>query len=178
MSPPVISPSADPHVAGLAALFRDHPVWQGAARLVDERATSAVYFSHRPGEPWRLVRRGGRTVLEPGPAPDPDFVFRFTPAAIARLAATAGDMGAFATTLFELIVTDDENERVGFRIAAGFPRLVARGYLRLLLAAGPAVLRFGVAHGIATLHALRRLVGELRRRPPAPWETPGPAPRS
>lgn len=167
--------AADPHIARLAALFRDHPVWQRAARLVDERATSAVYFSHRPGEPWRLVRRGGLTVLEPGPAADPDFVFRFTPAAVDRLATTTGDIGAFATTLFGLIAEAGEDERVGFRIAAGFPRLVARGYLRLLLAAGPAVLRFGLAHGVATVAALRRLVGQLRDRPPEPWETAPPA---
>lgn len=160
----------DLHVAQLAALFRDHRAWRAAAALLGEGATSAVYFAHRPGEPWRLVRRDGVTLLEPGAADDPDFVFRFSPEAIAELAAVHGGIGAFATVLFALIVDADEPRRVGFRIAAGFPRLVARGYLRLVLAAGPEVVRFGLAHGVATLRGLRRMVEELRARPPEPWE--------
>jgi len=165
----------DPHVARLAALFRGHPAWRSAAGFVGNNATSAVYFTHRPDEAWRLVRRDGVTVLEPGAADDPDFVFRFTPAAVERLDAVDGGVGEFAATLFELIVDADEDQGVGFRIAAGFPRLVARGYLRLLLAAGPEVLRFGLVHGVTTLRALRRLVDELRTRPPEPWESPGPS---
>jgi len=160
---------ADP-TAVLADLFRDHPAWRDAAKHVDGGASSAVWFTHRPGEPWRLVRRDGTTFLEPGVADDPDFVFRFTPAAIERLAAVRGGVGDFAVALFRLVVEPTGEARVDFRIRAGFARLVRRGYLRLLLAAGPAVLAFGLAHGVTTVGALRRLVASLRTRPPAPWE--------
>ncbi len=60
---------------------------------------------------------------------------------------------------------------MGLRIVAGFPRLVRRGYLGLLLASGPRVLAFGASHGVRTVGALRRLVAQLRDSGPADWET-------
>lgn len=172
--------SPDPHVARLAALFTGHPVWQRAAAHVREGATSNVYFHHRPGRVWHLVRRAGRTVLARGPAADPDFVFRFSPWAIERLAAVRGDVGEFAVELFERILDADESHAVNFRIVAPFRRLLRHGYLRLLLAAGPSVLAFGATHGIRTISGLRSLVDGMSSRGPADWEIvtagSGPAP--
>jgi hypothetical protein len=154
-------PRADATVDALATLFRDHPAWIRAARHIAEHAESAVAFTHRPGEHWRLVRRGGRTLLLPGRAGDPDFAFLFSPGAVARLAAVEGDVGDFAVELFTRIVDPPEAERVELRIVASFPRLVRRGYVRLLLAAGPKVVAFGAARGIRTLGDLRRLLTRL-----------------
>jgi hypothetical protein len=153
---------ADPTVDALAALFRDHPAWIEAARHLADRVESAVSFTHRPGEHWRLVRRGGQTVLLPGRARDPDLAFRFTPASVTRLAAVGGGVGEFAVELFARIVDPLESERIELRIVAPFTRLVRRGYVRLLLAAGPKVAAFGAARGIRTLGDLRRLLGRLR----------------
>lgn len=166
------SPRADPVVDRLAGLFREHEAWIAAARHIDPRGTSSVYFSHRPGEAWQLVQREGETRLLAGAAPDPDLVFRFSPGAVERLAATRGGIGAFAVELFTRMLDEDPAQRVEFRIAADFRRLAARGYVRLLLAAGPRVLAFGLAHGVASLGALRRLVAELRSTRPAEWEDP------
>jgi hypothetical protein len=154
----------------LAALFRSHPAWVAAAGHLSPEATSNVYFTHRPGEAWRLEQAHGETRLQPGAASDPDFVFRFTPDAVERLAAQEGGIGEFAVTLFTCITADDARSRVDLRIVAGFARLARRGYVRLLLAAGPRVIRFGARHGIRTPGALRRFVAELRRRPAADWE--------
>jgi hypothetical protein len=131
---------------------------------------SAVRFRHLPGRRYRLERRGGESLLVEGDAPDPDFAFRFTPASVERLEAVRGGMGEFAVALFQCILENDEVAKVDFRIVAPFPRLAWRGYLRLLLDAGPAVLRFGARHGVASIGALRRLVSELRARPREPWE--------
>jgi hypothetical protein len=165
----------------LTGLFREHEAWIAAARYIDPRGTSSVYFSHRPREAWRLVQSAGETRLLPGAARDPDLVFRFSPGAVERLAATRGGIGAFAVELFSCMLDDDPEQRVEFRIAADFRRLAARGYVRLLLAAGPRVMAFGLAHGVASLGALRRLVAELRSREPAAWEMepeePDPEPR-
>src|SRR5262245_848858 len=68
---------SDPWIERLARLFREHPAWREAARFIDRRATNNVFFSHRPGRVWHLERDGDETVLLPGTAPDPDFVFRF-----------------------------------------------------------------------------------------------------
>ena len=168
----------DPHVARLGEAFASHPAWQEAARHLARRSTSTVTFPHRPGEAWRLERDADGARLVPGAAADPDLVFHFPPAAIERLAAVEGDVGDFATTLFALLLDDDPEHRVGLRIVASFPRLVARGYVRLLLAAGPAVLQFGARHGVADLASLRRLVRDLRRRPQEEWEASATAGRA
>ncbi len=161
----------DEYVERLAWLFREHEAWKAAARHIEPAATSTVYFSHRPGEPWRLERERGQTLLRPGPAPDPDFVFRFTPAAIERLAAVGGNVGDFAVELFSLITETDPTQRIGFRIAAPFSRLVRRGYLGLLAAGGLRVLAFGASRGVRTLADLRRLIQRVGDRAPESWES-------
>jgi hypothetical protein len=163
----------DETVDRLDRLFLEHIAWIAAARHISGRATSNVYFSHRPGEVWHLEQNDGRTELRPGRASDPDFVFRFTPASVDRLDAIAGGMGEFAVELFTLIIEEDERLKIGFRVVASFRRLTMRGYVKLLLASGPAVLVFGARHGILTLSALRRFVGELTSRAPEAWETEG-----
>jgi hypothetical protein len=162
--------SNDETIDRLAKLFVDHPAWVSAARHLSASATSSVYFSHQPGQAWRLEQHEGRTVLLAGKAPDPDFVFRFTPASVERLEAIEGGVGEFAVTLFTLILEDDERLHVSLRIVAGFARLVLRGYVKLLVATGPEVLAFGAKHGIITIGALSRFVGELRSRGPEEWE--------
>ncbi len=157
-------------VSQLARLFREHPAWQSAAARLEPEATSTVFFSHRPGEPWHLERREGTTQLEPGRARDPDFVFCFTPRSVTHLAETDGSIGSFAVELFRLMTEGPEANRVQLRIAAPFSRLVRRGYLGLLAAGGLRVLAFGAARGVRTLGQLRTLVETLQRRQPAGWE--------
>jgi len=163
-------PAGDRHVEGLARLFREHPAWVEAARHVSEDAQSRVLFTHRPGERWHLAREQGVTRLLAGDVADPDFVFRFSPEAIDRLAGLEGSVGAFAVELFGLIVGEDPRARVDLRIAAPFSRLVRRGYLRLLVASGGRVVAFGARHGVRSLRQLRRLVEKLTKKPPDAWE--------
>lgn len=158
----------DAHVRMLAELFRRHPAWVQAARYVTDGAESAVAFTHLPRRRWHVVRREGETLLLPGLARDPDFAFRFTPAAVEGLAAVDGDIGDFAVELFARIAEPRKERRVDFRIVAPFSRLVRHGYLRLLLAAGPKVARFGAAHGVRTLRDLRALVAAHRRGTASP----------
>jgi len=161
----------DASVATLARLYREHPAWRRAADRLDPHATSGVWFSHRPGEPWRLVREGGTTQLQRGRAPDPDLVFRFTPAAIDALAEAGDEIPDFAIRLFERMIDPDPARRVGFRAVASFPRLARRGYVRLLLQdGGPRVLAFAARHGITGIGALRRIVASLARMGPYDWE--------
>jgi hypothetical protein len=161
----------DASVEKLARLYREHRAWRAAADVLDPRATSGVWFSHRPGEPWRLVREDGTTVLRRGRARDPDLVFRFTPAAIDALADAGDDVADFAIRLFELMIDPDESRHVGFRPVASFWRLAQRGYVRLLVQrGGPRVFAFAARHGIGGLAGVRRLVGALGRLEPFDWE--------
>lgn len=161
-----------PHdpVEELADLFADHPAWQRAARHIDPGATSDVYFSSHPGRAWHLEQQGGVTLLLEGRSVAPDFVFCFTPEAVRRLAAVHDGIGSFARTLFRLILDPDPEVAIRFRIATPFTELLRRGYLRLLLAGGPALLAFGSEHGVRGLGDLRSLARRLRSREPAPWE--------
>lgn len=174
----------DACVSRLAALFRSHPAWTRAAALLSQEACSNVRFQHRPGEIWHLARVDGVTRLEPGARRDADLELGFSPGAVERLEATRGGIGAFAVALFELAVLRDEALRVDLRILAPFPRLVRRGYLRLLVAGGPSVLAWGEAHGVRTLGELRRWIARMRKRTgvsssvrmqqdPAPERPPG-----
>lgn len=156
-------------MAQLAWLFREHPVWVDAMGRIKPGTTSAVYFSHRPGEPWHVVAVDGVVCLRPGPAPDPDFAFCFTPEAIDALAAVEGGIDDVAVRLFDLILEGE----VGFRIIASFWRLIRHGHLRLVLEAGPKVMAYGAQHGIRTLGQLTEFVRQIRSSTPMSCEQDG-----
>ncbi len=157
---------ADPTVEALRAFFVDHPDWRAAAGRLDRAACSRVSFTHLPGRDWRLLRRGGRTVLEPGRVTDPDFALTFSPIAIERIVAARGGMAAFAIALFEAVLDPDSLLGVRIEILASFARLVRRGYLGLLLACGPRLLAFGARHGVRSVGDLRAMVRD-RTDPPS-----------
>jgi len=161
---------SDPHVEKLAACYREHPAWREAARRLSADASSAVYFSHRPGEAWHLRRLGESVELRPGRAEDPDLAFCFTPAAIERLASVRDGIGDFAVALFECMASEDPDLRVGFRVVAPLGRLLRRGYVGLIVSAGPLVAAYGARRGVRTLSQLRRLIRESRAGSPADWE--------
>jgi len=162
--------SSNNYISRLARLFLEHPIWIEASRCISPNATSTVFFSHTPGRAWHLENREGEILLVPGAAEDPDFVFRFTPAAIRRLETVDQEMDDFAVELFRLMLEETVDQGVEIRIVAGFPRLLRRGYVRLLLSAGPKVLAFGAAHGILSLRSLRRVVSSSRSPVPKEWE--------
>jgi hypothetical protein len=164
----------DEFVGRLARMFRENPAWVDAAKRMESGARSTVCFSHLPGEPWHLERSNGETRLLPGAASHPDFVFRFTPESIERLAAIDGGIGDIAVELFKLIATERSQRRIGFRVVASFPTLVQRGYLGVLAAGGRRVLAFGASRGVRTLADLRRLVERAREAEPQDWEFGGP----
>jgi hypothetical protein len=146
------------------------PAWQETARLIDPRSTSTVYFQHRPDEPWRLERRGDDTLLLPGAAEDPDFVFRFTPGAIARLAAVRGNAGDFAAELFSMAWSDDPAVRVNIRIACGFARLLRRGYVRYCSPPDRARARSPPHTAWTGMSSIQHLVATMRKIDRAGWE--------
>ena len=162
--------SPDDYIARLARLFLEHPIWIEAANRISADATSTIFFSHKPRQVWRLENREGKILLLPGAAEDPDFVFRFTPAAIRRLEDVDRGMDSFAVELFRLMLEESIDEGVRIRVVAGFPRLLRRGYVRLLLSAGPGVLAYGAAQGVLTLRSLQRLVTSTRSPEPMEWE--------
>lgn len=159
-------PITDPSIAKLARLFGEDPVWVDAMKRIADGSASAVYFTHRPGEPWHLIVESGVVHLRPGPTKKPDFAFRFSPQSIDKLAAVSGGIDAVAVQLFDLILADE----IGFRINASFWRLVRHGHLRLVLEAGPKVFAYGARHGVRTLGQLRAVAKSASSSQKAAWE--------
>jgi hypothetical protein len=159
----------DPHVLKLRSLFRSHPAWLEAARSVREGSASRVLFSHVLGE-YQLVRRDGESLLLEGAAPDPDFVFRFTPKAVDRLAELeSAEVADFAIELFDCIVSDDPDIQVGLRVLASLPRLMVRGYVGLLFGGGPKLLSYAASRGVRNVSDLRKFIKQARASDPR-WE--------
>ena len=134
------APAADAHIDALAEFFATHPACVAASRYVRVGTTSKVFFSHRPGESWHLLREREGSRLQPGRAKDPDFAFCFPPRAIDHITTAADDVGGLAVALFTLISEEDVSLRVRFRVIASWTRLARGGYVRLLLAGGPQAL--------------------------------------
>jgi hypothetical protein len=150
----------DPHVELLRNLFLSHPAWLAAARFIKEGSSSNVRFSHVPGA-YQLLRQDGQSLLLDGPAADPDFAFQFTPRSIERLSAVQGaDIADFGIELLECASSDDPELQVRLRVLVGFPKLLRRGYVTLLIKGGPRVL----AHGgkSASLSDVRKLLSQMR----------------
>ncbi len=166
----ILGTDPDQTVEVLGEFFRSHRAWREAAQRIDPEAMSDVYFSHRPGEVWHLLQSAPGSALEPGKADDPDFVFRFSPGAVRRLQTVEGGIVEFALELFSLIDESDPEDRVDLRVVAPFSRLRERGYVRLLLDAGPKLAKYGLQRGILSVSGVRKLVRSARAAPPFPWE--------
>jgi hypothetical protein len=69
-----------------------------------------------------------------------------------------------------LILDEDPQRQIGFRIVAPFTTLIRHGYLQLVITSGPKTLAFGASHRIFTLWQLRSFVGRIRSTKPEPWE--------
>lgn len=164
------SDSQDEIVDSLIALFRDHPAWREAASIVARDSMSNVYFTHRPGETWHLERGKVGSNLVPGGVDDPDFVFRFSPGAVAKLSDVRGGVAKFALELFSLIESGDPDERVEVRVAAPFARLREHGFLTLLLQAGPTVAVYGLRRGIVGVSSLAKFARQATNAKPQDWE--------
>lgn len=152
---------AEDIVQTLRHFFAEHPVWVEAARSVKNGANSEVYFAGTKGQ-WHLMRDDGVSYLREGRAPSPDLSFVFTEAAVHRLVSMDGkEISDFAIILFDLITSEDENEKVGFRVTGSFFRILRRGYVQVLLKGGPRVLQYAARHGVTNLTDLSRLLSKV-----------------
>ena len=157
----------DPHVTLLRQLFLTHPAWLSAADHIKDGCSSAVRFSHVPGD-YQLLRHDGKSDLLEGKASDPDLAFLFTPKSIERLANVKGtDIADFGVELLELANSADPELHVRIRVIAGFSKLLFRGYVGMLMKAGPRVLAYG---GKGTSFTeVKKLITQLRAKGD-PWD--------
>lgn len=146
----------------LIQFFAEHPAWVNAARPLPDGVCSQLFFAGDP-TPWRLIRREGKSVLEPGEPEKPDFGFVFSQGAIDYMTepvdATIGD---FAVRLYECCFIMDEDRRVELQVIAPISQIVRNGYWKIALKGGWKVMKLARAHGIITVRDVRRVFGLLR----------------
>ena len=145
-------------LAALGAFFAGAPAASRAVRPLAPGARVALELDDGPAG-FTMV--GGAPVLAPGLPDQPDFTLRLPPAAVARLCEDASaSVGALGLRFFSLLLERDPALRIRVRVQAPTARIVANGYLTVLLLGGPRVvlwlLRRGLANPRAVIDRLRQ----------------------
>ncbi len=146
----------------LIDFFAIHPAWVSAAKPLGDGVCSKLRFAGEDA-PWCLIRRDGKSVLEPGEPVEPDFLFVFSEGAIQYMTelddATIGD---FATRLYECCFLFDEDLRVELQVLSPVSRILRNGYWKIALKGGFKVLKIARKHGIGGVRDIRRVFGLMQ----------------
>jgi hypothetical protein len=146
----------------LITFFATNPAWMSAAKPLGEGVSSRLYFAGDERE-WRLIRRKGVSVLEPGPAENPDFSFTFTEGAVDYMTELQdGSIGDFATRMYECCFLLDDDQRIDFQVVSSVAQVIRRNYWIIVLKGGFKVLKIARQHGIGGVQDFKRLFGLLR----------------
>lgn len=164
MNAPIVAPKPVSEEAKqrLVHYFAENPAWVSAAKPLGDGVSSRVRFVGDDRE-WNLVRRGGKSVLEPGIPQNPDFEFVYTEGAVNYMTEIAdGTIGDFATRLYECCFLLDEDRRVEFRVVSSVGQIIRRGYWIIALKGGFKVLKMARQHDIGGVDDIKRLFGLVR----------------
>lgn len=154
---PAIPGAAPGDLEALGRFFRSDPAARRATRPLRREAEVALDLA---GEPARFSMASGAPEILPGPARDPDFTLSLPPGAVRRLTSGGTNVGGLGVAFFQLVLSRDPALRIGVRLNASTPRLLARGYLRVLALGGLEValwlVRAGARRPLLAIERLRR----------------------
>jgi hypothetical protein len=145
-------------LASLRALFASAPA---AARAIRPLSPAARVGLELDDGPAGFALEGGLAAITPGAPAAPDFTLRLPAGAVASLCAhPEAGVGELGVLFFSLLLERDPALRIGVRVQAPTGRLLAHGYLGVMLLGGPRValwlLRRGLADPRAVIERLRR----------------------
>jgi hypothetical protein len=147
-------------LAALRALFAGAPAALEAVRPLSPSARVGLELDEGPAG---FAISGGAPALTQGAPDRPDFTLRLPARAVARLCASpVAGVGELGLIFFSLLLERDPALRVGVRVQAPTTRLLANGYLGVLLLGGPRVALWLLRRGLADPRAV---IERLRRRP-------------
>jgi hypothetical protein len=150
---------ATPSLDALARFFAASPAARRAVRPLAPGARVALELDEGPAG---FTLEAGAPRLAAGPLADPDFTLRLPAAAVARVVAVEGDdVGAVGVAFFQQVLERDPAVRIGVRVQAPTPRLLAHGYLGVLALGGARVTLWLVKRGLANPKAI---IDRLRGR--------------
>jgi hypothetical protein len=114
-------------------------------------------------ETFTFIRSSGRNDIKPGAATDPQLIFTLSPkAAETILSDTTEDVGAIGVNILKLIVSPDNEKRVGIQLKAGFLTLFTKGYFGVLATGGTALASFLGSRGLDGMGAIKTAIKKLK----------------
>jgi hypothetical protein len=116
-----------------------------------------------PENVFTFTKSGGKNVLNPDPAADPQILFTMTPrAAETVLSDSATDIGHLGVGILKLIVSADANHRISIKLKTGFLTLFSKGYFGVVAAGGAQFASFLASRGLSGMSAIKDALKKMR----------------
>ena len=133
----------------------------GSSVRIRIRIAAETFVLFRDGKELRCIPTAADT------GGDFDMEFTIPPTTVHEMVQRANGPGAgvaeLAQTALSCVFTTDTQRKVTFEIYASLFTLVRKGYISVLIAGGPDVLRFLGQHGFGSLEKIRNAVSQGRR---------------
>ena len=138
-APPPAAPLPVPSDVALAKFFAASAAARTAGSSLGKAAEVGVTFTDVPG-PFRFYAEGGKPVLAPGAAKDPDFDLTLAPGAVKAICARAdAEIGDLGILFFQHMIAPAPEDKIRVKLHSGLIRLTMRGWLGVLAHGGPRV---------------------------------------
>lgn len=162
MTEPTQTPNAG-YLDRFSAYFAREVAEKAAAPLA---ASAEIEFqAGDPASPevFTFHRQGGKNGVRPGPAAEPQVVFRLTAqAAEAILADSSTEIGAVGIGILKLIVSADPSRKISVSLKAGFLTLWNKGYFGVITAGGAPFASFLASKGLSGISAIKDALKRIR----------------
>ncbi|MGZ3710011.1 MAG: hypothetical protein ACXVBC_13910, partial [Bdellovibrionota bacterium] len=100
-----------------------------AVKAAKSLANGAEIEFRVEGEACTFTKEGGRNVVKPGPAGDPQLIFTMTAAALDAIEADPSEeIGEIGVHIARLVFSHDEKTKVSVQFKAGFLSFFSKGY--------------------------------------------------
>jgi hypothetical protein len=114
-------------------------------------------------EIFTFTKDGGKNLVRPGAAGEPQVVFTLTPQAAQEILDDPSDeIGHVGVHILKLIVSTDANKRVSFKLRTGFLGLFSKGYFGVVTAGGAQFAAFLASKGLNGIGAIKDALKKMR----------------
>ena len=134
-----------------------------AAASLKRAAEVGVSFTDVPGH-WRFTSEGGKPLLAPGAAKDPDFELTLAPGAVRAICARAdAEIGDLGILFFQQMIAQAPEDKIRVKLHSGLMTLTLRGWLGVLAHGGPRVVGWLAQKGLKGPGAVASAISRLRK---------------
>lgn len=163
---PAPAPAASqpvPSDVALTKFFSASAAARTAAASLGRAAEVGVTFTDVPGS-FRFFSDGGKPVLAPGAAKDPDFYLTLAPGAVTAICGRAdAEIGDLGILFFQHMVAQGPEQKIRVKLHSGLMRLTLRGWLSVLAHGGPRVVGWLAQKGLKGPGAVAAAISRLKK---------------